>query len=351
MAQDLAPDWILQQALSAQNTAHNAFVRSKPELRAQDGGLTLAVLGCGTMGSAILGGVMASLQLQLQSKSDHRTNTPHAIPDRRPNKFNACVKTSSSAKRIREELGKYHADLIVWENDNLGAVKASDAIILACEPHIVGHVLREEGIRDALAGKLLISVCGGVPETYIHDTLYQSAPPPPPQSQSQSHTSKCTIVIAIPNIAASVCESMTIISASAALSEENSTLVNWIFSRVGRVANVPSSRMNPATALCASGPALCAVMMEAMASGAIAKGMPRAQAYEMAAQAMKGAASLVLEGEHPALVRDRVSTPGGCTIAGIQVLEEGSFRGVVARAVRESAATLSLLAGERQPEE
>ncbi|KAF7186762.1 Pyrroline-5-carboxylate reductase [Pseudocercospora fuligena] len=341
MAKDLAPDWILQQALSAQSTAHHAFVRSKPELRAQDGGLTLAVLGCGTMGSAILGGVMASLQ----SKSDHSTASVNAIdvPDRLPSKFNACVKSSSSAQRIRKELGKYDADLIVWENDNLGAVKASDVVILACEPHIVGDVLREEGIRDALAGKLLISVCGGVPEKYVHDVLYKSSP---------ADTKKCAIAIAIPNIAASVRESMTIISTSnPPLSEENSSLVKWIFSRIGRVANIPPSRINTATALCASGPAFCAMMIESMASGAITKGIPRPEAYEMAAQAMKGAAGLVLEGEHPALVRDNVSTPGGCTIAGIQVLEEGSFRGTVSRAIRESSDTVSRLASERQHEE
>ncbi|KXT04955.1 hypothetical protein AC579_4294 [Pseudocercospora musae] len=338
MARDLAPDWILQQALSAQNTAHHAFVRSKPELRTQDGGLTLAVLGCGTMGSAILGGVMASLQ----SKSDQSSSTSNGIPDRLPSKFNACVRSSTSANRIREELGKYEADLMVfWGDDNLGAVKASDAVILACEPHIVGHVLREEGIRDALAGKLLISVCGGVPENYIHDLLYKDSPP---------ETEKCAIAIAIPNIAASVRESMTIISTNPALSEEHSRLVRWIFGRIGRVANIPQSRINAATALCASGPAFCAMMIESMASGAITEGIPRSEAYEMAAQAMKGAASLVLEGEHPALVRDHVSTPGGCTIAGIQVLEEGCFRGTVSRAIRESSATVSRLASERWQE-
>ncbi|KXS99795.1 hypothetical protein AC578_8891 [Pseudocercospora eumusae] len=339
MAKDLAPDWILQQALSAQNTAHHEFVRSKPELRAQDGGLTLAVLGCGTMGSAILGGIMTSLQ----SKSD-QTSTSNGIPDRLPSKFNACVRSSTSANRVRQELGKYQADLIVWENDNLGAVKASDAVILACEPHIVGDVLRQDGIRDALAGKLLISICGGVPENYIHDLLYKASPP---------ETKKCAIAIAIPNIAASVRESMTIIPTSTsnpALSEEHSSLVNWIFSSIGRVANLPPSRINPATALCASGPAFCAMMIESMASGAITNGIPRPEAFEMAAQAMKGAASLVLEGEHPALVRDHVSTPGGCTIAGIQVLEEGSFRGIVSRAIRESSDTVSRLARERMQE-
>ena len=101
--------------------------------------------------------------------------------------------------------------------------------------------------------------------------------------------------------------------------------------------------MDASTALCGSGPAFFALVLEAMADGAVAMGLPRAEAQLMAAQTMKGTAGLVLNGEHPAMVREKVSTPGGCTIGGLLVLEEGSLRGTVARGVREATVVASQL--------
>lgn len=94
--------------------------------------------------------------------------------------------------------------------------------------------------------------------------------------------------------------------------------------------------MDVSTALCGSGPAFLSLFLEALADGAVAMGLPRAEAQLMAAQTMRGTAGLVLEGEHPALVREKVSTPGGCTIGGLLVLEEGRVRGSIARGVREA---------------
>lgn len=101
--------------------------------------------------------------------------------------------------------------------------------------------------------------------------------------------------------------------------------------------------MDVSTALCGSGPAFFALMLEAAIDGAVAMGLPRAEAQRMAAQTMKGAAGLVLAGEHPAILKDKVSTPGGCTIGGLLVLEEGSVRGTVAKAVREATCVASQL--------
>ena len=94
--------------------------------------------------------------------------------------------------------------------------------------------------------------------------------------------------------------------------------------------------MDVSTALCGSGPAFLALMMESLADGAVAMGLPRAEAQLMAAQTMRGTAGIVLGGEHPALLREKVSTPGGCTIGGLLMLEEGRVRGTVARCVREA---------------
>jgi pyrroline-5-carboxylate reductase len=136
---------------------------------------------------------------------------------------------------------------------------------------------------------------------------------------------------------------MTVIaSSSPPLPEDMKELVTWMFERIGLVVELSPHLMDVSTAVCGSGPAFFALMLEAMSDGGVAMGLPRKEAQLMAAQTMKGAAGMVLNGEHPALLRDKVSTPGGCTIGGLLVLEEGRVRGNVARAVREA----TVVAGE-----
>lgn len=292
----------------------------------------------GTMGIAILGGILDSID-SLQSK-DSDTPTDTSTPSRLPTTFNACVRSNGSAKRISNELGKYDTKVSIHQNDNLTPVRASDIVLLACKPYMTAGILGNDDMRAALKGKLLISILAGVPEKQISDALYPSGVP----------DDACTIVRAMPNTAAAIRESMTVINTSTPpLPEETSKLVSWIFTRIGRVVHLPPSNMDACTALCGSGPAFGAVMIESMAMGAIAMGVPRDEAYTMAAQTLRGMAGLALSsGDHPAVLRDKVSTPGGCTIGGLLALEEGNFRATVARAVREATVVASQLGEGKQ---
>ena len=203
-------------------------------------------------------------------------------------------------------------------------------------------MLQEEGIREALAGKLLISILAGVSVSQIENTIYTGAS----IFDGDNH---CRIVRVMPNTASLIRESMTVIATSdPPLPQSLETLVSWIFTRIGRVVHLPPALMDASTALCGSGPASFALMLEAMADGAVAMGLPRAEAQLMAAQTMRGTAGLVLNGEHPAMLREKVSTPGGCTIGGLLVLEEGSLRGTVARSVREATVVASQLGKGKQ---
>jgi pyrroline-5-carboxylate reductase len=226
----------------------------------------------------------------------------------------------------------------ILQNDNVKGVQAADVIILGCKPYMVEDILREEGIREALRGKLLISICAGVPVEQMENVLYG------PDSPITERENRCRVVRAMPNTAAVVRESMTVIATvTPPLPTELESLVTWIFTRIGRVVHLPPSMMDVSTALCGSGPAFLALMMESLADGAVAMGLPRAEAQLMAAQTMRGTAGIVLSGEHPALVREKVSTPGGCTIGGLLVLEEGRVRGTVARCVREATVVAAQL--------
>lgn len=297
------------------------------------------------MGVAILSGILSSLyeiqapkQLFLQSTSG--TSTPaEEVPSRLPSRFIACVRRPESAKKIKQALAAHLKVVKIVQNDNVAACQEADVVLLGCKPYMVNDILAVDGVKEALKGKLLISICAGVPVTQIDEALYGAD-----LDSHPIHSDKCRIVRAMPNTASAIKESMTVIATSVPpLPEDTSALVTWIFKRIGDVVHLPASTMDASTALCGSGPAFFALMLEATIDGAVAMGLPRAEAQRMAAQTMRGAAGLVLAGEHPALLRDKVSTPGGCTIGGLLVLEEGRVRGTVARAVREATVVASQL--------
>ena len=272
-----------------------------------------------------------------------RTTPSEELPPRTPSRFIACVTRPASAKRVDAELSHLTSALTILQNENLKGVREADVVLLACKPYHLATVLQEEGMREALAGRLLISILAGVPVNQIEDTIYgESSNKTLPVDPAVD--GRCRIVRVMPNTASLVRESMTVIATSnPPLPQSLDALVSWMFTRIGRVVHLPPALMDASTALCGSGPAFFALVLEAMADGAVAMGLPRAEAQLMAAQTMRGTAGLVLNGEHPAMVREKVSTPGGCTIGGLLVLEEGSLRGTVARGVREATVVASQL--------
>ncbi|KAK1831760.1 putative pyrroline-5-carboxylate reductase [Podospora conica] len=280
------------------------------------GEITMAVIGCGTMGIAILSGILTSLA------------SPSApLPPSIPTRFIAAVRSPASAARVTAALSPLaqNPPVQVLHNSNLAAIQSASIILLACKPYLASEILSAPGIAAALTSKTLISILAGV------TTAQLTALVPP----------SVRVIRAMPNTASVIRESMTVL-ATPLPDAATAAVAEWIFSQVGAVVQLPASSMDASTALCGSGPAFFALVLEAAVDGAVAMGLPRAEAQRMAAQTMKGAAAMVLGGEHPALLREKVTTPGGCTIGGLLVLEEGRVRGTVARAVREA----TVVAGE-----
>ena len=206
---------------------------------------------------------------------------------------------------------------------NREAVAWADVIVLAVKPQALPAVLIELG--PILAHALVISIVAGVTIRTIAE-------------QAGGAT---RVVRAMPNTPALVLEGMTALAMGAGVSDEDVRLVRTIFEAVGLVVAVEEGLMDAVTGLSGSGPAYVFLAIEALADGGVKMGLPRQTAELLAAQTVFGAARLVLEsGVHPAELKDRVSSPGGTTIAGLHQLEQGGFRAALMAAV-EAATTRS----------
>ncbi|TVY71360.1 Pyrroline-5-carboxylate reductase [Lachnellula suecica] len=291
----------------------------------------LAILGCGNLGTALLCGVLASIQTYdptsptistNSNKSSSNPTSTDSLPTKLtiPKNFAAYTRTSASAARVSTAIASFPTAVSVLHGaDALAAINA-DIIILGCQPADLETCLGKDEIRKAVRGKHLISILAGVTISDIEAILQIPGDDRP----------STTVIRAMPNTASFVRESMTVIEAPEGTSVHTLQMVDWLFGSIGTVRHITASTFDTCTALCASTPAFFAVILEALIDGAVALGLDRENAQVMAAQAMKGSAELVLSGEHPSIVKEKITTPGGSTIRGILKLEEGNMRAVMA---------------------
>jgi len=256
--------------------------------------MRLAVLGAGKMGGILVEGFVRQ---GLASPKDIRATVQHAGPQR---------------QRL--------AGCSVGTN-NRAAARDADVIILCVKPQAVGPVLDE--IRPELnPKKLLISIAASVPSTYIERRLGTKIP----------------VIRAMPNTPALVGAGITAIARGKFAEPAHVATAEKLFGAVGKTVVVDEKYMDAITGLSASGPAFVYIILESLAEGGVKAGLPRDLATLLAAQMALGAAKVVLEtGHHPALLKDAVTTPAGCTIDGILELEEGGLRVTLIKAVMKAA--------------
>ena len=154
------------------------------------------------------------------------------------------------------------------------------------------------------------------------------------------------VVRAMPNTPALIRRGMTAIAPGSHAREEHLVLARGVFDAVGRSVIVDEKHMDAITGLSASGPAFIYIVIESLAEGGVKVGLPRELATELAAQTVLGSGAMVLEtGQHPALLKDQVTTPAGCTIDGILELEEGGLRVTLIKSVVKAAERARQLIG------
>ena len=201
--------------------------------------------------------------------------------------------------------------------DNRAAARQADIILLCVKPQTVRDVVEE--IRpEVTPEKLLISVAASVPTSYMED-IFQGPIP---------------VVRAMPNTPCVVGAGMTGLCKGKYATQAHLETAQLFFDTVGRTVLVDEKHMDAVTGLSASGPAFVYIILESLAEAGVKVGLPRDVATLLSAQTLLGAASVALEtGDHPAQLKDAVTTPAGCTIDGIMELEEGKLRVTLIKAV------------------
>lgn len=257
--------------------------------------MKLGVIGYGNIAKALVGGVVKSGYLE-------------------PENIYVTTRTTSKIKEEVEELGCHIL------NSNTEVAQVADFLVLAVKPYQYEAVLSE--VKEQMkSGAVLVSVAAGV-------TI----------DMMQGWTSPDRKIIrTMPNTPMQVGVGMTAVTPNSFIEDAELEWVNNMFGSVGKALVVEEGKMEAVIGACGSSPAFVYMMIEALADGAVLKGLPRDQALELAAQAVKGAAEMVLEtGRHPGLLKDQVCSPGGTTIEGVAALESAGFRTAVIEAVRKT---------------
>ncbi len=230
-------------------------------------------------------------------------------------KIVGSTRSTESAASIESRYG------IECFTDNAEVVKRADIIVLAVKPHQAEEVL--SAVKAGLGkNKLLISICAAV-------TL---------EKLRAWSGGKCGVLRSMPNTPAVVSEGITVLCAPKGLPESEVRKAEEIFSTVGKVARLEENYMDAATGLSGCGPAYVFLIIEALSEAGVKLGIHRKTSTLLAAQTLLGAAKMVLErGEHPAAMKDEVTTPAGCTVDGLMALEDGKLRVTLIKGVLAAA--------------
>jgi pyrroline-5-carboxylate reductase len=268
----------------------------------------IGFIGAGNMATALVRGLLAS---GLVAADRIRASDP-------------------SAERLAL-LAREHG--IVTDADNQAIARWADLVVLAVKPQVVDTAITQ--LAPALApGTLLVTIAAGVATASLEARLPDSV----------------RVVRAMPNTPAIAQAGATAVSHGSRSTEEDLELAKALFGAVGRVVALDEGLMNAVTGLSGSGPAYVMLVIEALSDGGVKVGLGREAALLLATQTVLGSAKLLLEtGEHPARLRDMVTSPGGTTIAGLHALEAGGLRPALIDAVERATARAQELGAKLTP--
>jgi pyrroline-5-carboxylate reductase len=201
--------------------------------------------------------------------------------------------------------------------NNKEVAQFADILILAVNPNVHSHVIKE--IKDVVKpDSIIVTIAAGI-------TL---------EDMKEEFGRKLKFIRSMPNTPSLIREGMSVICPNESIDSKDLKQIVEVFNAFGKTEVIKESLMDAVPAISGSSPAYIYMLIEAMADGGVQQGIPRSQAYRLAAQAVLGAAKMVLEtGKHPGQLKDDVCTPGGATIEAVASLEKNQFRGAILAAM------------------
>ena len=264
--------------------------------------MKIGFIGCGTMAQAMIQGILTNGLVAASDIVGSNSSEEHAA-------------------NVQATLG------IKTSTNNTEVVRSADIVFLSVKPQQYEAVIRE--IKNELCyEQIIVTIAPGKTIQWI-ESLFEKP---------------VKIVRTMPNTPALVGEGLTSYCKNSLISATELALVEKLLLSFGNIEQVNESLIDVASAVGGSGPAFVYQFIEALADGAVCDGLPRKQAYEIAAQTVLGSAKMVLEtGKHPGQLKDEVCSPGGSTIKGVEALEDAAFRGAVIKAIRTTTQTARAL--------
>ncbi len=255
---------------------------------------TVAIFGAGVMGETLLSGLLRS---------------GHPVEE--------LVVTERRPERATELADKYGITVL----DNTDAADRADTIVLVVKPQDMGSLLDE--IADRVRpGNLVVSLAAGITTDFLESRL--------PEGSS--------VVRVMPNTPALVDEGMAALSPGRHCTEGHLATASALLASCGKVTQVPEKLMDAVTAISGSGPAYIFYVVEAMIEAGVVLGMPRTTATELVVQTLYGAATMIKEtGQHPTVLREQVTSPGGTTAAALRTLDDHKVRAAFITAMEAAA--------------
>ncbi|MFN2555257.1 MAG: pyrroline-5-carboxylate reductase [Nitriliruptorales bacterium] len=253
---------------------------------------TLAIIGTGRMGEALLSGLLRSGWLE-------------------PTRVMCTARREERCRELNRAYGVFATTA------NQQAIGASDVVVLAVKPQSVNALLEQDAVAFR-SGQTVISVIAGVPTARIEAAIGGDVP----------------VVRVMSNVPVQVDEAMSVLSPGAHASEEDLKVAEEILRHVGKVLRLPEEHLDSVTALSGSGPAYFFLLAEAMIDAGILLGLPRDVGTELIVQTMVGSAKMLRDtGRHPVELREMVTSPGGTTIAAVRELEQARVRAAFLNAI------------------
>lgn len=260
------------------------------------------------MGGAVLKGV-----LDAAFTNNSAGNSPPI------SEFIATTRSEASADKLKASIPAGHQSRVkVVHGQNVQVMREADVVILGFKPFMAQDILSGPDIRSALAGKLVITMLGGQTPDNLADIIRTGTP---------GDFAEPFLVKAIPNMGAPFRQSMTMIETpNESLPAPMLELVEWIFNQVGKIWYLPRELTDVGSMLTGASLAAMTVPIEGLLDGAVVEGIKRPDAMQMILQGLKGLTAALESGIHPAVLRESISSPRGCTIQGLLTLERAGTR-------------------------